>query len=327
MTRLWDDEMEAARSAIRREGLRFVSRFPAADTGVGDPRERARLRRQAEAAMVVRSDKAVDRVVETGGGPIRLREFRPSGANGVMLHFHGGGWMTGEPALMDPLHETLSERLGLAIVSVEYRLAPEHPYPAGPDDCEAAALWLLDHAAAEYGSDRLLLGGESAGAHRGAVTLLRLRDRYDAAHRFCGANLVFGVYDLGGTPSASGVGMEGKTDVLSVENIRFMADQFAPGRTAGERRQDDLSPLYAPLQGMPPTLFTVGSADHLVDDTLFLARRWELAANEVELLVYPDAPHGCIALPTVMGHWWPRLEQFLRRCLERPMPERGTARG
>ena len=312
---LWNQELEAARATIRDEGRQFVDRFPSPDPGVGSALDQARARREAEAAMVVRSERGRDRTVEGRQGPVRLREFRPGQVEGVMLHIHGGGWMTGEPALMDPLHEALSGDLGLAIVSVDYRLAPEDPYPAGPDDCEAAALWVIDHAATEYGTDRLLIGGESAGAHLSAVTLLRLRDRHGAGGRFCGANLVFGPYDLGRTPSATGAGMTPGGDVLSVENIAFMTEQFVPGRSLEQRREPDISPLYADLRGLPPALFTVGTADHLIDDTLFLAGRWEAGGNDVELLVYPDAPHGCIALPTVMRHWWPRLERFLRHCL------------
>jgi acetyl esterase/lipase len=233
-----------------------------------------------------------------------------------MLHIHGGGWVTGEPALTDLLHEPLSEHLGLAIVSVDYRLAPEHPYPAGPDDCEAAALWLAEHALDEYGCDRLLIGGESAGAHLSAVTLLRLRDRHGLAGRFVGANLVFGAFDLSGTPSVTGTGRHDAPDLIAPDRIAFMLDQFLPAMEVAQRRHPDISPLFADLRGLPPALFTVGSADHLVDDTLFMAGRWQLAGNDAELLVYPEAPHGCIGLPTVLAHWWPRLEGFLGRSLE-----------
>ena len=313
----WDDDLAAARQALRAETRDFLARFPSGDPGVGSPIERATAMRRAEAAAVLRSDRAVDRVVEGATGPLRLREFRPAGpARGAMLHIHGGGWMTGEPALTDLLHQPLCEHLDLAIVSVDYRLAPEHPFPAGPDDCEAAALWLVEHAASEYGADRLLIGGESAGAHLSALTLLRLRDRHGVAGRFRGANLVFGAYDLSGTPSALGVGIDKGADILEPERIAFMVEQFTPGWSVERRRSPELSPLYAELAELPPALFTVGSADHLVDDTLFFAERWALAGNQAELLVYPDAPHGCIGLPTVLGHWWPRLEAFLARCLE-----------
>jgi len=312
--RLWDEELEAAREAIGGETRAFIGSFPSTDLRTGSVLDQARARRAAESALVMRSEKATDRMIDGPVGPLRLREFRPEQVNGAMLHIHGGGWMTGEPELCDLLNEALSAQLGLAVVSVDYRLSPEHPYPAGPDDCEAAALWLIEHAAAEYGTDRLLIGGESAGAHLSAVTLLRLRDRHRIADRFRGANLVFGAYDLGHTPSARGIGTTPESDILDPEEIGFMVEQFAPGMTSEQRRAPDVSPLFADLQGMPPALFTVGSADHLVDDTLFFADRWLLAGNAVELLVYPDAPHACIALPTVLNHWWPRLGAFLCSC-------------
>jgi acetyl esterase/lipase len=315
---LWDDELEAARATIRAETDAFVRSFPMGDFDSGSLLERAQARRKALSSLAIPSQRAVDRSIGSTSGPLRLREFRPEKIDGAMLHIHGGGWMTGEPELTDPLNEMLSDHLNLAIVSVDYRLAPENPYPAGPDDCETAALWLMEHALDEYGTDNLLIGGESAGAHLSAVTLLRLRDKHRAADRFCGANLVFGAYDLSGSPSARGVGSDAGTDVLEPEEIRFMVEQFAQGRDAAERQDPDISPLYADLRGMPPALVTVGSADHLVDDNLFFADRWRVSGNVAELLVYPDAPHGCIALPTVMSHWWPRLGDFVRRCLGAP---------
>lgn len=313
---LWDEEMESARETIRAEAREFVERFGNGDPRTGTPPQRAAAMRRAESLMVMRSEAAVDRVVEGPSGPLRLREFRLRTPRGVMLHIHGGGWVTGVPALTDLLNQALSEHLQLAIVSVDYRLAPENPFPAGPDDCEAAALWLIEHASAEYGADRLLIGGESAGAHLSALTLLRLRDRHQAADRFCGANLVFGAYDLSGTPSSRGIGLGPDADILDREGIATFVEWFTPGWTTDERRSPAVSPLYAELSGLPPAIFTVGTADHLVDDTVFLAERWSRAAKEAELLVYPGAPHGCIGLPTVLAHWWPRLEAFLGRCLQ-----------
>ncbi len=311
---LWD-EVEGARDKIRTEAQDFIRQFPDGDPGAGTPQDRATAMRKAEAAMILRSDQAVDRIIEGPTGPLTVREFRPRHPKGVMLHFHGGGWVTGRPALTDLLHESLCDHLQLAIVSVDYRLAPEHPFPAGPDDCEAAALWLVDHAADEYGTDRLLVGGESAGAHLSALTLLRLRDRHAVANRFYGANLVFGAYDLSATPSGIGIGLTPGTDILSPERMATFVEWFVPGWTTDQRRAPEVSPMYADLSGLPRALFTVGTADHLVDDTLFFAERWARAGNEAELLVYPDAPHGCIGMPTVLGHWWPRLENFLGDCL------------
>ena len=156
-----------------------------------------------------------------------------------------------------------------------------------------------------------VIGGESAGAHLAACTLLRLRDHHDAADRFGGANLVFGIYDLGGTPSQRGV--PERPDLLTAEQIEYFAELFTPGRSFEERRDPDISPLYADLHGLPPALFTVGTDDHLVDDTLFLAARWELVGNDTELLVYPESPHGGIGMPSVLERWFPQLTDFLRR--------------
>ena len=314
--RLWDDELESLREQIRTETKAFVTSLPRA---VDDPGasifEQAKARRAVESAWVMRSDKGTDRTIAGPAGPLRLREFRLGQIDGAMLHIHGGGWMAGEPELTDLLNEALSTNLNLAIVSVDYRLAPEDPYPAGPDDCEAAALWLIANAEAEYGTDRLLIGGESAGAHLSAVTLLRMRDRHDAAERFCGANLVFGAYDLSRPPAARGIGMGGAVDILDPQDIAFMLAQFTRDVAPDRLRDPDVSPLYAELSGMPPALFTVGTGDHLIDDTLFFANRWVVAGNPAELLVYPDAPHGCMGVPTVLQHWWPRLEAFLRGCV------------
>jgi acetyl esterase/lipase len=198
--------------------------------------------------------------------------------------------MAGSPEMMDLLHEIIVDQCHVAVVSVDYRLALEHPYPAAPDDCEAAACWLLEHGPEEFGSDRLLIGGESAGAHLAVVTLLRMKDKYHAVDRFLGENLVFGAYDLSATPSQRGVGITAGTDILGDES--WPLDLFLPGMSGEQRRDPDVSPLYADLRGMPPALFAVGTNDHLLDDALFMAARWQLAGSPCELLVYPATPHG-----------------------------------
>ncbi len=308
---LWSDELEAMRPQLREEADAFIASFASEpdDPSLPVPERIAKQRAVAD-ERVLRSEMAVDREISGPAGPLRLRTFVPDQVDAVFLHIHGGGFVTGSPEMTDLLHEILSKELNLAFVSVDYRLAPEHPYPAGPDDCEAAALWLLEHAEREFGSSRLLIGGESAGAHLAACTLLRLRDR-DAVDRFCGANLVFGIYDLGRTPSQRGV--PERPDLLTVEQIEYFAKLFTPDMSPEDRRDPGVSPLYADLHGLPPALFTVGADDHLVDDTLFLAGRWELAGNDAELLVYPEGPHGCIGMPSVLERWFPQLTDFLRR--------------
>ena len=195
---LWDAEVEALRPQIKAEASALFELYAdaAGTSGGGTPYADGGLERIRAWFTTALTDQAVDRFIEGPGGPIRLRTFVPAGdAQAVMLHIHGGAWIMGAPEMNDDVNLMLSTELGIAVVSVDYRLAPEHPYPAGHDDCEAAAGWLLAHAEAEYGSSRFLIGGESAGAHLAAATLLRLRDHHAAADRFLGANLVFGVFD------------------------------------------------------------------------------------------------------------------------------------
>src|ERR1700674_59214 len=313
----WDDELEVQRPQLREERAAFLASWPTTrDDPNASVKERVAAHRAARVAGMGTSKQAVDRTIDGPRGAIRLRTFVPDDVDAVFLHIHGGGWIIGEPEMTDLLNEIVADALNVAIVSVEYRLAPEDPYPAAPDDCEAAAVWLLEHAEAEFGTQRFLIGGESAGAHLSAVTLLRLRDRHDAVHRFAVADLVFGVYDLSHTLSQRGVGVSVDADILTVDGIRFFTELFTPGRSDEERRDPDLSPLYADLHDLPPALFTVGAVDHLVDDTLFMAERWELAGNRTELVVYPESPHGCIGMPSVFAHWYPRTLDFLRTCLK-----------
>jgi len=235
---------------------------------------------------IVLSPMATERTIPGPDGPLKLRIMVPPTVNGVYLHFHGGGWTLGAAHHNDVVLEELARTVGLAIISVDYRLAPEYPYPAGPDDCEAAALWLVEHAQSEFGSTRLLIGGESAGAHLSAVTLIRLRDKHHL-QPFSRANLVFGAYDLVGTPS---VQLSTDTLVLTRESIGWFTEQFVPD--ADTRRDPDVSPLWADLRNLPPALFSVGTLDPLVDDSLFMHARWVAAGNSSELAIYPGGVHG-----------------------------------
>lgn len=244
----------------------------------------------------IKVDACQDRTIAGRGGDITLRIYLPDEIRGVYLHLHGGGWVLGGADQQDLLLQLLASRAHVAAVSVDYRLAPEHPFPAGPDDCETAACWLLEHAKREFGSERLFIGGESAGAHLSALTLLRMRDRHNAAAAFHAANLVFGVYDLGMTPSQRNWG--DRNLILSTPIMQWFYDLFTPGLTDTQRRDPALSPLWADLHGLPPALFSVGALDPLLDDSLFMAARWEAAGNDAELLVYPESIHGFHGFPT-----------------------------
>jgi acetyl esterase/lipase len=262
--------------------------------------------------------QARDLTVPGRGGDIRLRVLRPEAhpAVGIYLHLHGGGWVLGGCDLQDPPLFELAQATGLVAVSVAYRLAPEHPYPAAPDDCEDAALWVLEHGPAELDAPGVFaIGGESAGANLGVVTLLRLRDRHHLDHAFQAAALLYGCYDVSMTPSQRLWG--DRRLPLTTSSISWFADQYTPGLGAEERRAPDVSPLYAPLQDMPPALFSVGQLDPLLDDTLFIAARWRAAGREAELHVYPECPHGFARFPLAAASRCNRAEHaFLNRRLQ-----------
>ena len=212
--------------------------------------------------------------------------------------------IAGAPEMSDTRNLELSRRFALAVVSVRYRLAPEHPYPAGPDDGVAVASWLLEHAAGEFGTNRFVLGGESAGAYLAAAVLIRVRDELGAVDRVLGVNLVYGVYDWGRSPSQRGLRPTDAADLLDPEGIRLGAEWYLPNRTDDERRDPTISPAFADLRGLPPAFMSVGSADHLLDDTLMLATRWAAAGNDTELFVAPDLPHGFPAFPCQLTREW-----------------------
>ena len=227
-------------------------------------------------------------------GEIALRVVEPEGEpRGAYLHFHGGGWTLGAADLQDSALKAAADATGLVMVSVDYRLAPEHPYPAAPDDCEDAARWLLEHF-----EGRRAIGGESAGAHLAVVTLLRLRDRCGIAPRdaFQAANLAFGAFDLTGTPSRFLWG--GRELVLSDPMMEWFVANYIPGTTDSERRDPDVSPLYGDLRDMPPALFTCGTLDPLLDDSLFMEARWRTAGNETRMTLWSEAVHGFLAFDT-----------------------------
>ena len=245
---------------------------------------------------VVTVTEARERRILGPAGELRLRVLVPDAVRGGYLHLHGGGWTLGAAKQSDLRNWALARHCGLAVVSVDYRLAPEHPYPAGPDDCEAAALWLAQNAPAEFGTTRLWIGGESAGAHLAVVTMLRLRDRH-GLRPFAGANLVYGCYDLSMTPSQRRWGE--RNLVLSTPILGWFADFFVPD--PARRRDPDVSPLYADLAGLPPALFTAGTLDPLLDDSLFLHARWIAAGSPAELAVWPGGIHGFDAFPTALS--------------------------
>ncbi len=313
---LWPEEYEGMRAEARATAQVIAEMFGAGAPGAvpTDRDERVRAQREMMKALEVVSPAGIDQ--DIAGVPCRV--FRPDRpARAVYLHFHGGAMMLGSPLMNDGANADLASRFDLAVVSVDYRLAPEHPHPAGSDDCLAVARWLVEHGEGEFGSPRIVVGGESAGGYYAALTTLRIRDELDAIDRVIGANLVFGIYDHSGTPSMRGVRPSDVPDILTADPTRFINQCFLPGLSPEECRDPSISPLYAELHALPPALFTVGSADHLLDDSLFMAARWAAYGNESELAVYPDCIHAFNAFPTELAKRAnERIDAFFERVLD-----------
>jgi acetyl esterase len=245
-----------------------------------------------------------------GAHKVGLRVIAPDQPRGVYLHIHGGGMVLGAFDLQDQLLERIVQNTNLACASVEYRLAPENPYPAAWDDCESAAAWLVKNAEAEFGTNVIAIGGESAGATLSAATVLRMRDRHGYTG-FRAANLLYGAYDSSMTPSQKLLGA--RALLIGTIEIQKFAEAYV--REGTDRRNPDLSPLYADLTGLPPALFTIGTCDPLLDDSLFMYSRWIAAGNEGELAIYPGGAHAFNAFPLAMAaEANARCDAFLKRA-------------
>jgi acetyl esterase/lipase len=326
--RLWPDEYEELRGEARdvvEAGMEMmmprVGSFADQSVSSLDPVARARVTRE--------------NLMRTIAGPVpegedrdiagrHCRVFWPqddAGSGVLYLHFHGGGMMAGAPEIGDAGNLEISRRHGIPVVSASYRLAPEHPFPAGLDDGVAVASWLLENggkavADGGFGARRIILGGESAGGYLAAAVLLTIRDELGAIERIAGANLVYGVHDWGRNPSHLGLRATAGPDLLSPEGIAFFTDAYLPGLTDSQRRDPAVSPAFADLHGLPPALLSVGTSDHLLDDTLLLASRWSAAGGDVDLFVGPDLPHGFNAFPCELtGRWAQRTAEWFDRVL------------
>jgi len=311
------DTLLAETRAFNVELERMLATIPSVHTV--PPAESRQARREGRGIFPAPVYVPEARVIEIDGqsGSIPLRIIAPEGKpTGTFLHLHGGGWTLGESDGQDIRLQRLARETGLTVVSVDYRLAPENPYPAGPDDCEAAALWLLgEQGQAELGAPGpRAIGGDSAGGQLTAATLLRLRDRHGITGAFGAAVLQYGCFDLSMTPSQRLWGE--RNLILSGPIMMWFSDQFLPAHDREARRDPDISPLFADLSGMPPAIFTIGTADPLLDDTLFMEARWRAAGHGSELRIWPEAPHGFISLPmTVADAALAAEHSFIRRTL------------
>ncbi|WP_224791427.1 alpha/beta hydrolase [Pseudomonas fluorescens] len=270
---------------------RITPRLIQALLRVSQMRGSAKLRKQGLEAQRT--------VVSVGGVSVPVRIIRPNGkAKGVVLDFHGGGWVIGNAQMNDDLNVAMVKACNVTVVSVDYRLAVTTPIEGLLADCLCVARWLLSEDGGEFADLPVIVVGESAGAHLAAATLLGLKQWPELLQRVRGAVLYYGVYDLTGTASVRAAPPQ--TLLLDGPGIVEALRMLTPGLSDEERRQPPLSPLYGDFTGFPAALMFAGELDPLIDDTLELAERWTKSAP-VEVHLLPSSAHGFIHFPTAMS--------------------------
>ena len=232
-----------------------------------------------------------ERVIDGPGGPLRLRLYRPPGRGPfpLLVYFHGSGFVLCSLDTHDGICRNLCAGAGCVVVSVDYRLAPEHKFPAGLEDCVAATIWASRNAAT-LGADpgRIAVGGDSAGGNLAAVTALRLRDAGGPALR--GQLLLYPVtdYHTPGTPSyaenAEGYG-------LTRETMKWFWAHYLNDES--EAAHPHAAPLRASdLSGLPPAFVLVAEYDPLRDEGEAYGLRLREAGVDVSILRADGMNHG-----------------------------------
>jgi acetyl esterase/lipase len=207
-------------------------------------------------------------------------------ANQRLLYLHGGGYVICGPATHRDLAGRISQAAGVAVLVLDYRLAPEHPYPAAVHDALAALRWMSDHGPADAAPARAtFVAGDSAG---GGLTLATLIAARDAGVRLPNAAVAISAWtDL----ACTGNTIRTRADVDPMVTEAVLSRMVHDYLQGGDARQPLASPLYADLRGLPPLLMQVGDAEVLLDDTTRVADKARAAGVDVTLEIYPEMIH------------------------------------
>jgi acetyl esterase/lipase len=242
-----------------------------------------------------------DRAIPGPGGPLRLRVYTPPGSGPfpLLVFFHGGGFVVCDLDTHDPTCRNLCAGAGCVVASVDYRLAPEHRFPAAPDDCLAATRWAAGHAA-ELGADPargVAVAGDSAGGNLAAVTAIRARD--DGGPRLAGQLLVYPGTDWEMAPRPSLVEC-GEGYWLTARDMAWFRDHYLSG--PAEHRHPHASPIHAAdLRGLPPALVVTAEYDPLRDEGEAYAARLRDAGVPTTISRYEGVIHGFFSLRGLVG--------------------------
>jgi acetyl esterase len=238
-----------------------------------------------------------DRHIPGPQGDIPVRLYRPevAGPLPIVVFFHGGGWSIGSIETHEPMCEQFAVQVPAVVVSVDYRLAPEHPYPAAVEDCFAATAWTAAHAS-EIGGDpsRLAVAGDSSGGNLAAVVCLKARDAGGPPIAF--QLLLYPATDLV-TLYPSYV-ENGEGYFLTSEIIQWFVGNYVPDDRS---REPHASPLFAEqISGLPPALIVTAGFDPLRDQGEIYAERLREAGVQAAALRYDSMIHGFFQLDDVV---------------------------
>lgn len=235
-----------------------------------------------------------DLAIPGPAGPLTLRVYRGMGTTGAplpcMVFLHGGGWVIGNLESHDRLCRQLANRARICVVAVDYRLAPEHPYPAALDDAAAALRWVADHAAElRVLPEALAVGGDSAGGNLAAALALMGRD--GSAPRTVYQALIYPALDQ--TASSASYRSVTSGVPLTAATMHWFIGHYTP--EASDRLHWRASPLRAErLDGLPPTLLLTVAHDPLCDEGRAYAERLQQQGVRVAALHLADQTHGLL---------------------------------
>ncbi|WP_219471449.1 alpha/beta hydrolase [Nonomuraea rhizosphaerae] len=270
--------------------------FPDVGAKVTDPVEARRI--IAEMPPMESEPVEIGRVEELVAGTVPVRVYRPEGEPAdrpVVVYFHGGGFTICTLDTHDNICRMLCAGAGAVVVSVDYRLAPEHPYPAAVEDAHAATAWVHEHAR-ELGADpaKLVVAGDSAGGNLATVTCLKARDEG-------GPPILFQVLVYPCTDAAQNrpsYEENGEGYFLTKANMRWFWDCYQPD--PARRAEPYSSPINADVSGLPPALVLTAEHDPLRDEGEAYAARLKDAGVETELVRYDGMFHAFFGLGALL---------------------------
>jgi acetyl esterase/lipase len=240
-----------------------------------------------------------NRSVPGTAGDIPVRVYTPDGSPPfpIVVFYHGGGWVLGSLDTHDGPARDVARAAGCIVVSVDYRLAPEHKFPAAAEDCYAALKWVAEHGAVLGGDPaRIAVAGDSAGGNLSAVVALMARDR--GGPRIAHQVLIYPVTDAPSDNASYRDNADGY--LLTAEDMRWFWNHYT--RTPADRRNPYAAPLQATsVQGLPPALVLTAEFDPLRDEAEAYAARLKEAGVPVQLIRYDGMIHGFFGMGGVLA--------------------------